>query len=149
MYSAKKSMTNAGEMEQDACMKSTLLFGIVWQTIWFANGIKIDLKDTTNNSAKNKVLFYAADQRPQIREDDPSLSMVEVTKVIAQLWRELDDEDIIPYQDKANEASSAYSFYAEDQRPQIREDDTSLSMVEVTKVNAQLWRELDDEDKIP
>lgn len=52
--------------------------------------------------------YFAAARRPEIREDMGALSVTEVATLIGQKWRELTDEDKIPYEEQAGKDKARY-----------------------------------------
>jgi len=52
--------------------------------------------------------FFAADKRPEIKKDDPSLGITQIAARIGEQWRGLDDDDKHPYELKAAQDKDRY-----------------------------------------
>lgn len=53
--------------------------------------------------------YFAADQRPALKKENPSLTITEQATKIGALWRDLDDDAKQPYQDKAEKDKQRYT----------------------------------------
>ena len=47
-------------------------------------------------------LFFSMEERPKITEKDPNLKFVDITKMVAEKWKSLNEKDKAPYVTKAN-----------------------------------------------
>jgi len=52
--------------------------------------------------------FFAADRRPEVKEQNPSYSITQVASALGEIWRSFDDEDKVPYEAKAAKDKQRY-----------------------------------------
>jgi len=53
-------------------------------------------------------MFFANDQRDNVREENPGISFGQVGKVLGDRWKALSDKDKIPYEKKAQADKKRY-----------------------------------------
>ncbi|TAQ88522.1 hypothetical protein B7494_g3172 [Chlorociboria aeruginascens] len=65
-------------------------------------------------------MFFANEQRENVREENPGISFGQVGKVLGERWKALDDEQRVPYETKAaldkkryEDEKAAYNVSAE------------------------------------
>lgn len=51
--------------------------------------------------ATTAFMFFSNEVRPKIREEEPELKLTEISKKIGAMWKEMDEDDKKPYNDKA------------------------------------------------
>ena len=58
--------------------------------------------------AKNAYILFCADNRDQVKEENPHMKSTEIISELARLWKEADDEVKAEYQEKAAEDKQRY-----------------------------------------
>jgi len=58
--------------------------------------------------ATTAFFFYTADIRPQVKEENPGLSVGELAKIHGKMWKALSDEDKAPYLEKNKKDKERY-----------------------------------------
>ncbi|KAI8912590.1 high mobility group box domain-containing protein [Gorgonomyces haynaldii] len=53
-------------------------------------------------------MIFSQENRPKIKEENPEASFGELGKLLGQKWKELDEEDKKPYQEKAEADKARY-----------------------------------------
>jgi len=53
-------------------------------------------------------MFFANEQRENVREDNPGISFGQVGKVLGERWKALNESQRIPYEDKAKADKKRY-----------------------------------------
>eukprot|EP00695_Tsukubamonas_globosa_P003436 TRINITY_DN631_c0_g1_i4.p2 TRINITY_DN631_c0_g1~~TRINITY_DN631_c0_g1_i4.p2 ORF type:complete len:140 (-),score=64.84 TRINITY_DN631_c0_g1_i4:231-590(-) len=70
-------------------------------------------KATKDPNAPKKPLsaymFFCADKRPEVKEEQPDLKPPQVLKALGEKWREISEEDKKPYEKKAEEDKKRYA----------------------------------------
>jgi hypothetical protein len=135
-------------------------------------------------AAKNAFIFFCAEKRAEVKQEDPEMKPTDITKKLGEMWRDMDDEDKEDFQEKAKEdkgrfenemdgyepkdgfkcpkkspkkssspkrARSAYIFFCQEKRAKATEEIVAegKKKTEVLKRLGEMWRELDEEDKLP
>lgn len=109
---------------------------------------------------------YSSTRRSKIRSDDPTKSMIEISKIIGEEWRNLSVVDKRPYHDSATkdheeyriakekyDASkpkrprTAYALFMKTNRAEIAEKNPSVSPRELMKFIAARWKGLNATEK--
>lgn len=67
--------------------------------------------------AKNAFIFFCADNRDEIKEENPSLSIKEISKKLGEMWKEVDSELKVEYQEKAKQDKERFERELEDYVP--------------------------------
>lgn len=109
---------------------------------------------------------YSASRRSVIRNENNSLSMIDISKIIGEEWRALSDDKKRPYHDAAEvdhekykiaksayDASkpkrprTAYAFYMKENRSRIAEAHPNESPRDLMKYIAEAWKNCDSAEK--
>ena len=109
---------------------------------------------------------YSATRRSVIRGENPQHSMIDISKIIGEEWRNLSDEDKRPFHDaaekdhdvykakkKAYDASkpkrprTAYAFYMKENRARVAAEHPDESPRDLMKYIALAWKECDENEK--
>jgi hypothetical protein len=123
---------------------------------------------------KSSYLFFCAEKRSEVKESNPNMGPMDVTRELGKLWRELSDEDKEQYKelsvsdnerylseknnyssssesnkDVPKRSKSAYLFFCAEKRPEVKESNPNMGPMDVTRELGRLWKELSDEEKIP
>lgn len=122
----------------------------------------------TPKRAKSAYIFFCQENRSYIKENNPELKSTEITKKLAELWKELkEDEDRveeyekylelakkekeklgIPIKEKVQKrAKSAYTFFCQANRQDIKDDYPNLKSSEITKMLSEMWKELKNDSE--
>ena len=72
---------------------------------------------------KNSYMFYCEKMRQTLKEENPDMNMIEITKLIGVEWKKLSDEQKNEFQDKA---STDKKRYEEQNKSYIRPSDDEL-----------------------
>jgi hypothetical protein len=72
---------------------------------------------------KNSYMFYCEKMRQTLKEENPDMNMIEITKLIGVEWKKLSDEEKNEFQDKA---STDKKRYEEQNKSYIRPSDDEL-----------------------
>jgi len=108
--------------------------------------LKSDRKLKDENAPKRPMsgyMFFAAKNRTEIKESQPELNMIEISKVIAQRWKEASPESKAKYAKKAEKDKERYNVEME---TYIRPSDEVLLE---QKVNQKKNRVVSTEKKAP
>jgi hypothetical protein len=135
-------------------------------------------------AAKNAFIFFCAEKRSEVKQEDSEMKPTDITKKLGEMWRDMDDDDKEEFQEKAKEdkgrfenemegyepkdgfkcpkkspkkssspkrARSAYIFFCQDKRAEATEEIVAegKKKTEVLKRLGEMWRELDEDDKVP
>lgn len=111
-------------------------------------------------------MCYSQERRPGIRVEQPSISMIEISKIIGGEWREMSDADKRPYHDTAGVAHeayrikkeaydkskpkrprTAYAFFMKDNRACIAKKHPDTSPRDLMKYIAESWRGIDTTER--
>lgn len=97
----------------------------------FLDDIKDDIKKFDKNStkqkkdpdapkrAKNPYICFSTEKRHLIQEENPDMSPIEVTQKIAELWRELSDDEKDEYRKMSQEDKERYSSEISEYKPDL------------------------------
>lgn len=123
---------------------------------------------------KNSFMFFCEENRDLAKEKNPSFSPKEVTKRLAELWRELSDKEKQKYKDKADQdktkydkakenyvpsnqplnqdtkpvrEKSAYTNFSNEMRPKIKASNPNAKFGELSKLLSEKWAALSDDQK--
>lgn len=114
--------------------------------------------------AKSAYLFFCQENRPILKEYNPDMNSVEVTRELGRLWRDLkvdksrvkeyegylelsnqEKEKLgIPVKEKkvSSRAKSAYIFFCQANRQDIKDENPGIKSTEITSKLGELWKEL-------
>lgn len=67
--------------------------------------------------AKNAYLFFCADNRDEVKEENPSLNTKDISKKLGEMWKDVDEELKAEYQEKAKQDKERYERELEDYIP--------------------------------
>jgi hypothetical protein len=133
---------------------------------------------------RTSYILFCSEQRPVLKEANPTLSATEITSELGRQWKALAPANRVKYDKSAAEdkerynaemknyippegivvskrakkpkdpnapkrALSAYMFFCNDRRAQVKEENPSMNGPQVVTELGRLWRELSDEDKVP
>lgn len=90
---------------------------------------------------KSAYMFFAEKKRPEIREEQPDLKMIEISKVIGQRWKEVTPEGRVKYDKKA---AADKERYDEEMKEYVRPSDEVLME---QKINQKKRRKSSGEPK--
>ena len=109
---------------------------------------------------------YSNERRPQIRENDRTMSMVDISKQIGQEWRTMSDSKKRPFHDAAQKAQqnykrqkveyekskpkrprTAYALFMKHNRASIALKHPEVSPRDLMKYIAKEWKALKDKSK--
>jgi hypothetical protein len=135
-------------------------------------------KNTGPKKAKSGYILFCQKNRSDVKEElGEGAKATEVTARLAELWNELkeDEERVEEYQEYVDAAAdekkryeeemaeipedqrptptrrgkSAYSFFCQAKRAEVKEENEGLSGSEITKLLSDMWKELkDDEERV-
>ena len=71
--------------------------------------------------AKNAYIFFCADNREQVKEENPEMKSTEIVSELARLWQEADEEVKAEYQEKAAQDKQRYQEEMADYVPSDEE----------------------------
>ena len=71
--------------------------------------------------AKNAYIFFCADNREQVKEENPEMKSTEIVSELARLWQEVDEDMKAKYQQKASEDKQRYQEEMSDYVPSDEE----------------------------
>ncbi|KAJ1847340.1 Non-histone chromosomal protein 6 [Coemansia sp. RSA 2611] len=58
--------------------------------------------------ALSAYMFFSQDRRAQVQEDNPNVTFGQIGKILGGLWKEMNEEQKKPYQDKAKKDQARY-----------------------------------------
>lgn len=109
---------------------------------------------------------YSATRRSIIRKENPQHSMIDISKIIGEEWRNLGDDDKRPFHDAAEKdhevykvakkayddskpkrPRTAYAFYMKENRARIAEEHPNESPRDLMKYIAEAWKKCDENEK--
>jgi hypothetical protein len=124
--------------------------------------------ENTPKRPKNAYMFYCEKMRQSIKEENPNMNMIEITRLIASNWKKLSDQEKIEFQEKASldknryedenksyikpseqdkkkisgpkKPISAYIYFCMEKRNQIKEQNPNMSTIEITRELGRLWK---------
>merc|ERR1719247_2243763 len=120
---------------------------------------KKDKDENKPKRCKSAYLFFCDDKRSQLKEENPELSMIEMSKQFSIMWKEASGAEKAPFEAMAKKdkiryeeekkqhakekepaasrdappkrCKSAYLFFCDDKRSQLKEENPELSMIEM------------------
>ena len=122
---------------------------------------------TKTKRARSAYILYSIDARKAIREENPEMSMTEVTKQIGARWKKLSNKQKEPYvkQNLAEKAEiekaklesnpkpkrprTAFILFGSSVRDKIRKANPDMAMTDVTKEISNQWKSLSEAKKKP
>lgn len=123
---------------------------------------------------KNSFMFFCEENRDLVKEKNASFSPKEVTKKLAETWRDLSDDEKQKYKDKADQdktkydkakenyvpnnqplndekkptrEKSAYTNFSNELRPKIKASNPNAKFGELSKILSEKWATLSDAQK--
>ena len=114
-------------------------------------------------------MYFSIDQRPEVQKANPSLKIAEISKILGEKWRGMNDSQKSKYDAKAaadkkryekemkaykppykpKRAMVAFMFFSIEQRPAVQKANKSMGIAEISKVLGAKWRGMSDSDKVP
>jgi hypothetical protein len=126
-------------------------------------GIPIKEKKVSTR-AKSAYLFFCQANRQDIKDEYPDIKSTEITSKLAEMWKELKNDsersdELADYERMASEdkervsvlpkkekgSKTAYIFFCEMNRPDLKDENPEMSGKEITKTLSILWKELKDD----
>lgn len=111
-------------------------------------------------------MYYSGARRGQIRKEKPEMSMIEISKMVGDEWKNLSTESKQPYHDKAGVAHeayciekekyektklkrprSAYALFMKENRSVVAGEHPNVPPKDLMKFIAEKWKEIDDTTK--
>ena len=80
--------------------------------------------------AKNAYIIFCADNRDQVKSDNPDMNAKEIISELARLWKEADEDMKAEYQEKAAEDKKRYQEEMSDYVPSDEEAETKVEKSE-------------------
>jgi hypothetical protein len=68
-------------------------------------------------AAVNSFILFCRDNRDKIKEKNPEMKAIDITKKLAEMWKDLEDEEKKEYQEKSKEDKERYVRELEDYEP--------------------------------
>jgi len=125
--------------------------------------------------AKSAYIFYSTEQRPILKEAEPSLEFGELNKRLGEQWNNLDADEKKKYEEMSaadkkrfedeggvtkskgkkrkqegpKRALSAFMFFAQEWRPKLAEDNPDAGFGDLGKLVGEKWKELTASEKKP
>lgn len=117
--------------------------------------------------AKTAYNYFCADQRAAIKEKNPDANQPEIMTLLAEAWKNLSEEEKQPYNEKAAEdkerydeevkeekkndpptkPKTAYFIFSGEHREEVKAENPSLSLTDISKVLGEKWKALTDDEK--
>jgi len=66
---------------------------------------------------KNAFIFFCADNRDEVKEENPTIKIKDLSKKLGEMWKEVDEDLKVEYQEKARNDKSRYERELEDYIP--------------------------------
>ena len=129
------------------------------------DALPADEKVVSKKRGKSAYVFFCKSNRSVLKEENPDMSASEITSELSRLWKELKEDvdkkdELAEYEQlaaedkervknepenvekKSKKARSAYLFFCERMRSQVKEDKPDMKSTEVTSELGRLWKEL-------
>ena len=109
---------------------------------------------------------YSATRRSVIRNENPQHSMIDISKIIGEEWRNLSDDDKRPFHDAAEKdhdiykvkkkayddskpkrPRTAYAFFMKENRARVADEHPNESPRDLMKYIAAAWKSCDVNEK--
>jgi hypothetical protein len=127
-----------------------------------------DQRPTPTRRGKSAYMFFCKAKRSEVKEENADLSGSEITKLLSEMWKELQNdeeraEELQEYKQlaaedkervknapvvvKSKRARSAYILFCQEKRSEVKSENPKKSTTEITSILAEMWKELkEDED---
>jgi len=85
------------------------------------NGVKKEKKEKKDpdapKSSVNSYIIFSRENREQVKKENPDIKSTDITKKLAEMWKELDEEDKKEYKEKADLDKKRYEEELENYEP--------------------------------
>jgi len=121
---------------------------------------------------RSDYIFFCMDKRKDVVKEFPDYKVTQISVELGRRWKLLTDEEKKPYQEKSMEdkdryndemdgyvrpnltkktgkkrGSTAYNMFCAEKRPRIKKNNEGKSGKEITRILADMWKEVSDERK--
>lgn len=124
---------------------------------------KIKSKKTGPKKGSSAYIWYCKKIRPQVKKENPTNSPKEITSKIGAMWKNLNEEEKIPYVDLATKdklryekelkldnikiKTTGYVIFYEENLPVLQKDNPSMSSSQLAKKINLMWKSLSEKKK--
>jgi mRNA-degrading endonuclease RelE of RelBE toxin-antitoxin system len=112
--------------------------------------------------------YFCSSNRDSVKEENPEMSSIEITKEFARQWKYLTQNEKNKWQDKSDrymeatrarhwkeldeheqneEKMTAYKYFCTSNRASVKEENPEMSSIEITKELDKQWKELDEDEQ--
>ena len=107
----------------------------------------------SSNRTLSAYLLFCKDNRGQVKDENPSSKMTEITTILGKMWKELSDKKKKPYVEQAEKLKDAKAAEKAEEKEVEKDDDVEEEEVEKdddveeVEVDEDKENDSDDEDK--
>lgn len=132
------------------------------------NKDKANKKSSTKKKPVTAYELFCQAHRSQVKEENPDAKFGQIAKLLGSMWQQAKEEDKKSFIEEAmkekeaflkanpqikvkvqkpTKPRTAYVLYASFIRPSVKDENPTLSSVELSKVIGKKWKDLNEEEK--
>jgi len=133
-------------------------------------------ESTAPKRGRSSYIYFCGEKRGEVKKKNPKISNTEILSELGKMWKALSDKKKKPYTEMAeadkkryeeekskgkkgvknvknikvsNRTPSGYLLFCKDKRQQVKDENPSSKMTEITTILGSMWKDLSDKNKKP